>query len=295
MVLLYWQRRNQWICRGNFCPAPTNTTHFFPPPRIIINFHHHEILIHITTTTTSHIFLISYIPHSFILWRGFCYSQTQQLHSLMLTHFFLPRQEDNEDSCAACAGNGELVCCDGCPKAFHYRCCDPPIEVDNLPDEYWCNSCRWQRNLPPRDEDRTLFQPLLFAMSKSNPKVFLLPASYRDMFVGVRTGPDGEYEPAVKPKIKSVLPICLCSPPADCFLDRGRVSMMCLITFVCAMVRAMPSSVITVAGQLLRRIAPLSRAAFVRWPGTLTAWIRPRHVNPRRASRGGVLLMSTIS
>ncbi|NXG73074.1 AIRE regulator, partial [Baryphthengus martii] len=50
-----------------------------------------------------------------------------------------PHQE-NEDECAACGDGGELICCDGCPRAFHLTCLVPPLP--RVPSGTWqCGSC----------------------------------------------------------------------------------------------------------------------------------------------------------
>ncbi|NWV86076.1 AIRE regulator, partial [Dasyornis broadbenti] len=47
---------------------------------------------------------------------------------------------ENEDECAACGDGGELICCDGCPRAFHLACLVPPLP--RVPSGTWrCGSC----------------------------------------------------------------------------------------------------------------------------------------------------------
>ncbi|XP_040422519.1 autoimmune regulator-like [Cygnus olor] len=49
-------------------------------------------------------------------------------------------QQENEDECAACGDGGELICCDGCPRAFHLACLVPPLP--RVPSGTWqCGSC----------------------------------------------------------------------------------------------------------------------------------------------------------
>ncbi|NXK76515.1 AIRE regulator, partial [Amazona guildingii] len=51
----------------------------------------------------------------------------------------VPHQE-NEDECAVCGDGGELICCDGCPRAFHLACLVPPLP--RVPSGTWqCGSC----------------------------------------------------------------------------------------------------------------------------------------------------------
>ncbi|XP_009283267.1 PREDICTED: autoimmune regulator, partial [Aptenodytes forsteri] len=55
------------------------------------------------------------------------------------TQDLTPHQE-NEDECAACGDGGELICCDGCPRAFHLACLVPPLP--RVPSGTWqCGSC----------------------------------------------------------------------------------------------------------------------------------------------------------
>ncbi|KAL4833916.1 hypothetical protein H8958_011675 [Nasalis larvatus] len=48
--------------------------------------------------------------------------------------------QKNEDECAVCRDGGELICCDGCPRAFHLACLSPPLR--EIPSGTWrCSSC----------------------------------------------------------------------------------------------------------------------------------------------------------
>ncbi|NXK91642.1 AIRE regulator, partial [Formicarius rufipectus] len=51
-----------------------------------------------------------------------------------------PPGQENEDECAVCGDGGELICCDGCPRAFHLTCLVPPLP--RVPSGTWqCGSC----------------------------------------------------------------------------------------------------------------------------------------------------------
>ncbi|XP_045719503.1 autoimmune regulator [Mirounga angustirostris] len=70
--------------------------------------------------------------------------------------------QKNEDECAVCRDGGELICCDGCPRAFHLACLSPPLR--DIPSGTWrCSSClqgRAQRDLPRAEEPRPQEPPV---------------------------------------------------------------------------------------------------------------------------------------
>lgn len=117
----------------------------------------------------------------------------------LLTHLL---QDENDDSCYTCGGNGELVCCDGCTYSFHFLCVDPPMTAGSSTGEWYCNECI-QRQYPPIGERKGAFSDLDAVLEGKNPRAFRLPVDVREHFEGVRTGPEGEYEdsaPVAKPK-----------------------------------------------------------------------------------------------
>uniref|UniRef100_A0A803TCF9 Autoimmune regulator n=1 Tax=Anolis carolinensis TaxID=28377 RepID=A0A803TCF9_ANOCA len=64
-------------------------------------------------------------------------------HFLGLLLWFLSLNlldQKNDDECAVCRDGGELICCDGCPKAFHLACLVPPLT--EIPSGTWrCDLC----------------------------------------------------------------------------------------------------------------------------------------------------------
>eukprot|EP00850_Spirogloea_muscicola_P019672 SM000196S05364 [mRNA] locus=s196:101805:111463:+ [translate_table: standard] len=56
-------------------------------------------------------------------------------------------QDDNTDECVVCGMAGNLLCCDGCPGAFHSRCVG--VARASLPDgEWFCPECAVGRPRP---------------------------------------------------------------------------------------------------------------------------------------------------
>ncbi|OTA66460.1 hypothetical protein K449DRAFT_231357 [Hypoxylon sp. EC38] len=112
-------------------------------------------------------------------------------------------QDDNDDSCYTCGGNGELVCCDGCNYSFHFLCIDPPMDEGHMPDEWYCNECKHRYYPPFGGENKGPLRSLFTVLDRKNPRAFRLPEDVRDLFEGVRTGPEGEYEEIAPPKPKT--------------------------------------------------------------------------------------------
>ncbi|NXK44553.1 AIRE regulator, partial [Chauna torquata] len=68
-----------------------------------------------------------------------------------------PPWQENEDECAVCGDGGELICCDGCPRAFHLACLVPPLP--RVPSGTWqCGSCAVTPGRP-READMAAEQP----------------------------------------------------------------------------------------------------------------------------------------
>ncbi|RHZ56073.1 hypothetical protein Glove_406g39 [Diversispora epigaea] len=101
--------------------------------------------------------------------------------------------QNNHDNCDACGYGGRLMCCDSCPKAFHFTCLVPPLDVDNPPKGNWyCRECSTEKATPAMPAPG-LFQELIHKARGSNSKSFLLPDHIRCAFEDVATGPHGEY------------------------------------------------------------------------------------------------------
>ncbi|CCC08313.1 unnamed protein product [Sordaria macrospora k-hell] len=125
------------------------------------------------------------------------------LSSLTAYHEVL--QDDNDDYCSSCGGNGQLICCDGCTRSFHFSCVDPPLMQGAMPDEWFCNVCRTAHKPPVFPVYSGPFASLMEKLDAKNSSAFALPLDVREYFEAVRTGQDGEYEeivPLVKPPAK---------------------------------------------------------------------------------------------
>ncbi|KAI9056681.1 hypothetical protein FKP32DRAFT_1440872 [Trametes sanguinea] len=104
--------------------------------------------------------------------------------------------ESNEDHCSACRSFGSLVYCDGCPRAFHLWCLDPPMETADLPEgERWfCPACTLEQRPPPKPPASLKFMgPLVHELSNKIPCEYQLPQDIRTFFKDVGASARGTY------------------------------------------------------------------------------------------------------
>lgn len=105
----------------------------------------------------------------------------------------LPMINNNEDHCFACRSTGALIYCDGCPRAFHFWCLDPPEEnVDEGNSKWYCPACT-AKQFPPQKPPPGLFSPLIQQLLHANPNEYQLPEDIRTFFKDVATAPNGAY------------------------------------------------------------------------------------------------------
>ncbi|KAM0204630.1 hypothetical protein ACHAPI_000397 [Fusarium lateritium] len=100
---------------------------------------------------------------------------------------------DNDEDCSACGAAGDVVCCDGCPRSFHFECVGM-IPSDHLPDEWFCNECLYKKYPSRMPPFKGIFAVPLTNLEKSIPRAFSLPKKLQTRFEGVKAGADGEYE-----------------------------------------------------------------------------------------------------
>lgn len=99
----------------------------------------------------------------------------------------------NDDFCSTCGGVGRFLCCEGCPKSFHFSCVDPPLDENSLPEgEWFCKECTARRS-PPKPYKRGIFSQLLYQLDTRNPVLFVLPKKIKQRFEGVTQTDFGDY------------------------------------------------------------------------------------------------------
>lgn len=126
---------------------------------------------------------------------------------------------ENDDFCSSCLQTGSFLCCDTCPRSFHFLCLDPPVDPDNLPEGNWsCQNCTFKHEFQTNTQilkgekeflrlssvtkGSKLFGKLLFQGKSYNPRQFSLPHSIKTAFNNVKTGDRGQYSDSTeKPEL----------------------------------------------------------------------------------------------
>ncbi|GAA5875557.1 hypothetical protein JCM16303_000667 [Sporobolomyces ruberrimus] len=100
----------------------------------------------------------------------------------------------NNDYCDSCGGKGHFLCCEGgCLRSFHFGCLEPPLEIDEVPEESWfCKACRAKAHPPPRLPPG-FFSELIFNVERENPKAFQLSTDLKQFYKNVAVGLNGEF------------------------------------------------------------------------------------------------------
>lgn len=120
----------------------------------------------------------------------------------------------NQDFCASCGLPGSFICCEECPKSFHFHCLSPPMDPAHLPDYWICNGCRKNKLMSSNHQKSThpknvgIFAKMLDDLEYINPSSFMLPRDISDAFEGVAVDKFGDYiDDNFKP-VKTYRQIC---------------------------------------------------------------------------------------
>lgn len=103
----------------------------------------------------------------------------------------------NQDYCSCCGLPGLFLCCETCPRSFHFHCLNPPMDPNELPDRWFCWVCigeklnKEAKNLNP---NVGIFDKLLTNIAFENPKAFRLPREIVETFQGISMDKVGDYE-----------------------------------------------------------------------------------------------------
>lgn len=128
-------------------------------------------------------------------------------HPPIILYLPLPSlYQPNNEFCETCKGIGHFICCDGCPRSFHFACVNPPLDIDELPasskrngdtdthgeEPWYCKVCQNNKKKQAKPS-KGIFGHLLRHVENENPTVFNLPSDIRTFFKGVATATDGGY------------------------------------------------------------------------------------------------------
>lgn len=63
----------------------------------------------------------------------------------------------NEDLCGICDEDGDLICCDACPKAYHLQC----VMLHSVPEGDWfCHDCMTNMSMNAKMQQQQMMDPM---------------------------------------------------------------------------------------------------------------------------------------
>lgn len=103
----------------------------------------------------------------------------------------------NNDYCSCCGMTGMFLCCESCPKSYHFQCINPPIDSNNLPDYWYCKECIKKKNIEEKPNNLMLnvgiFSKLFDNIIFQDPISFQLPKEIIESFQGISIDKLGDY------------------------------------------------------------------------------------------------------
>jgi len=109
------------------------------------------------------------------------------------------KTEVNDDYCSTChQSTGCFLCCDSCPKSFHFDCVNPPLDKSSIPEGIWeCRECRAKKDpelLKDDSNEKDYWKVLSKNLDRHNPKSFELPDWLVDEYENLIKNPvTGDY------------------------------------------------------------------------------------------------------
>ncbi|KAJ2423610.1 hypothetical protein GGF41_003071, partial [Coemansia sp. RSA 2531] len=111
-------------------------------------------------------------------------------------HNGAPKDAAN-DTCDTCGQPGQFICCELCPRVFHFLCVEPPMSQEEVSkiDHWYCRACQHlvTRKRKSRAHAKNIFYPLLSALEFQNARTFSVPEDIRRQFDGIEADIDGTF------------------------------------------------------------------------------------------------------
>ncbi|KAJ2384462.1 hypothetical protein GGI05_005002, partial [Coemansia sp. RSA 2603] len=112
-------------------------------------------------------------------------------------HAHVSPDDHAHDVCDACGQPGQFICCELCPRVFHFLCVNPPMTVEavNQTEHWYCRQCthRVDKKRKSRAHAKNILYPLISSIDRENPRVFSIPDDIRRQFDGIEADVDGSF------------------------------------------------------------------------------------------------------